>query len=56
MALDKASTARLYRRRAPRYDLTAHLYYLVGLRGFAIKLERDLLLDVFQMIVATPAP
>jgi ubiquinone/menaquinone biosynthesis C-methylase UbiE len=32
MALDKTSTARLYRKRAPRYDLTANLYYLVGFR------------------------
>jgi ubiquinone/menaquinone biosynthesis C-methylase UbiE len=37
MALDKTSTSRLYRRRAGRYDLTANLYYLVGLREFAYR-------------------
>jgi ubiquinone/menaquinone biosynthesis C-methylase UbiE len=37
MALDKTSTSRLYRRRAGRYDLTANLYYPVGLREFAYR-------------------
>ncbi len=37
MALDKTSTTRLYRRRSRRYDLTANLYYLVGLREFAYR-------------------
>jgi ubiquinone/menaquinone biosynthesis C-methylase UbiE len=37
VALDKTSTSQLYRRRAGRYDLTANLYYLVGLREFAYR-------------------
>ena len=32
MALDQQTIVRVYRRRAPRYDFTANLYYLIGFR------------------------
>ncbi len=37
MAFDKPQLRRLYRRRAPRYDLTANLYYLLGFREWAYR-------------------
>ena len=48
MALDKISVAKLYRKRAAKYDISANLYYLIGIREFAyrkkavsaLKLER----------------
>jgi demethylmenaquinone methyltransferase/2-methoxy-6-polyprenyl-1,4-benzoquinol methylase len=48
MALDKISVARLYQKRAENYDISANLYYLLGIREFAyrkkavgaLKLER----------------
>lgn len=36
-ALDGAELRDLYRRRAPRYDLTANLYYLIGFREWAYR-------------------
>ena len=35
MALAKAEIAQVYDKRAKRYDLTAHLYYLIGFREVA---------------------
>lgn len=32
MALDQQAIVQVYRRRAPRYDFTANLYYLIGFR------------------------
>jgi ubiquinone/menaquinone biosynthesis C-methylase UbiE len=48
MAMDKISVARLYQKRAENYDISANLYYLIGIREFAyrrkavdaLKLER----------------
>ncbi|MGD8741579.1 MAG: class I SAM-dependent methyltransferase [Desulfobacterales bacterium] len=48
MALDKISVAQLYQKRAGNYDISANLYYLIGIREFAyrknaadaLKLER----------------
>jgi ubiquinone/menaquinone biosynthesis C-methylase UbiE len=48
MPLDKISVARLYQKRAENYDISANLYYLLGIREFAyrkkavdtLKLER----------------
>ena len=48
MALNKISVAKLYQKRAGNYDISANLYYLLGLREFAyrkkaadaLKLER----------------
>jgi len=48
MALDKISVAHLYQKRAGNYDISANLYYLLGIREFAyrkmavgaLKLER----------------
>jgi len=48
MALDKISVAQLYQKRAENYDISANLYYLIGIREFAyrkkavsaLKLER----------------
>lgn len=37
MALDKQEIARLYRKRAAWYDLTANLYYILGIREFAYR-------------------
>ena len=37
MALDKSEIARLYRKRAPWYDFTANLYYILGIREFAYR-------------------
>jgi hypothetical protein len=50
MALDKRAIARLYKKRAGRYDLNANTYYLIGVREFAyrkmavraLNLENDL--------------
>lgn len=36
-ALDAPALRDLYRRRAPRYDLTANLYYLLGFREWAYR-------------------
>jgi len=48
MALDKISVAQLYQRRAENYDISANLYYSIGIREYgyrkiavdALKLER----------------
>lgn len=48
MALDKISVAQLYQKRAENYDISANLYYLIGIREHAyrkkavdaLKLER----------------
>ena len=37
MALDKISVARLYQKRAENYDISANLYYLIGIREFAYR-------------------
>lgn len=37
MALDKTSVARLYRKRAKNYDISANLYYLLGIRELAYR-------------------
>ena len=37
MALAKVEVAQVYRKRAKRYDLTAHLYYLIGFREVAYR-------------------
>ncbi|NIP58969.1 MAG: methyltransferase domain-containing protein, partial [Gemmatimonadetes bacterium] len=37
MALTKPELTDLYRRRAPRYDLSANLYYLLGFREWAYR-------------------
>lgn len=37
MALGKSELVELYRRRAPRYDLSAQLYYLLGFREWAYR-------------------
>lgn len=37
MALTKPQLTDLYRRRAPRYDLSANLYYLLGFREWAYR-------------------
>jgi ubiquinone/menaquinone biosynthesis C-methylase UbiE len=37
MALDKKAIARLYKKRAGRYDLSANAYYLLGIREFAYR-------------------
>lgn len=37
MALDKNSLARLYAKRASKYDFTANAYYLLGFREFAYR-------------------
>jgi ubiquinone/menaquinone biosynthesis C-methylase UbiE len=37
MALKTAEVAQVYGKRAKRYDLTAHLYYLIGVRVFAYR-------------------
>jgi len=37
MALDKEAIARLYKKRAGLYDLSANAYYLFGLREFAYR-------------------
>lgn len=37
MALKTAEVAQVYDKRAKRYDLTAHLYYLIGVRVFAYR-------------------
>jgi hypothetical protein len=37
MALDKIGVARLYQKRAKNYDLSANLYYLLGIREFAYR-------------------
>ncbi len=37
MALEKTEIAQVYDKRAKRYDLTAHLYYLIGVRIFAYR-------------------
>ena len=37
VALDKQAIARLYKKRAGRYDLSANTYYLIGLREFAYR-------------------
>ena len=39
MALGKRELVELYRKRAPRYDLTAQLYYLLGFRDWAYRKE-----------------
>ncbi|HSR40975.1 MAG TPA: methyltransferase domain-containing protein [Longimicrobiales bacterium] len=39
MALSKPALVDLYRRRAPRYDLTAQLYYLLGFREWAYRTQ-----------------
>ena len=37
MALDKEAIARLYKKRAGRYDMSANAYYLFGVREFAYR-------------------
>lgn len=37
MALDKISVAQLYQKRAKNYDISANLYYLVGIREYAYR-------------------
>lgn len=37
MSLGKTELVKLYRKRAPRYDLTARLYCLLGFRGWAYR-------------------
>jgi ubiquinone/menaquinone biosynthesis C-methylase UbiE len=37
MPLDKISVARLYQKRAENYDISANLYYLIGIREFAYR-------------------
>ena len=37
MAFDKKQIGRIYRERARRYDISANLYYLLGLREFAYR-------------------
>ena len=37
MAMDKKSLAELYQKRSRYYDLTANLYYLLGIREFAYR-------------------
>lgn len=37
MALDMEAIARLYKKRAGLYDLSANAYYLLGLREFAYR-------------------
>lgn len=53
MALDKQQLRRLYRRRAPRYDFTANLYYLLGFREWAYRKRavRALALDEGDTVV-----
>ena len=55
MALDKISLAQLYKKRAGKYDTSANLYYLLGIREFAyrkkavgaLKLERgDIVVEI----------
>ena len=55
MALDKVSLAQLYKKRAGKYDTSANLYYLLGIREFAyrkkavgaLKLERgDIVVEI----------
>lgn len=37
MALDKESIAELYKKRAKNYDISANLYYLIGIREYAYR-------------------
>ena len=37
MAFDKISVAQLYQKRAENYDISANLYYLIGIREFAYR-------------------